>query len=205
MKNLPLKAVTRNPAGRPMVTPISLLTWTDLEAKAGQMRALSILAAFNTPFRRLLYNAAIDGGFTDVTREALPFIEHLLKNYVYSQDPFIELYQFPEIFFSLPFGDCDDVSLFIASALNVLRIPNEFIFQFKGNRLQHVFNRAYLNGASINIDYARPANRARIYPAEEPAPENPEAFNRRITQTVLTAAAKQPRIKGAIRSAVTVR
>lgn len=122
------------------------------------MRRLSNQAALNPKFRKHLYEKARETGIKELhSQENVgKFLDSLMDSYVYVHDPFIEYYIKPEFFSDLPFGDCDDSALYSAAVLTVLRIPNEYIFVFRGNNLQHVYTRAYLRDKTIrNFDYAR--------------------------------------------------
>ena len=59
----------------------------------------------------------------------------------------------PDRFLNVPFGDCDDASLFTACVLQILRVPYEFTFLLNGENLEHVYIKAYLNGKILIFDY----------------------------------------------------
>lgn len=121
------------------------------------MRRLVNLAALNPEFREHIYLAAreleLKEIFTPQSVHAL--IDFLFDDYVYIADPFIEYYVRPEHFTAMPMGDCDDASLYAASILTTLRLPNDFCFVFKDKKLAHVYTRGKIGKKIVNFDYAK--------------------------------------------------
>lgn len=121
------------------------------------MRRLVNLAALNPDFREHIYRAARELELREVftPRAIHSLLNYLFSDYVYIADPFIEYYVRPEHFVAMPMGDCDDASLYAASILTTLRVPNDFCFVFKNKNLTHVYTRGKIGKKVVNFDYAK--------------------------------------------------
>ena len=135
-----------------------LMHYDSIEGKTGGMRAISALSgAFDSDFKDSIIELARSEGYTylDNRFDILRFLLSLVPNYVYVQDPSVEFYKLPARFLIDQYGDCDDMAIFLAAVLTVLRIDNELVFKRVPGGL-HVWNRFWLlPNFRIDIDRAR--------------------------------------------------
>lgn len=150
------------------------------------MRVISAINALDRDFRRKVKAAADRGGFTNLRTQAPQFIQYMMKDYVFTQDPGIEMYVEPRWFIEEKIGDCDDAAIFVAALLTYIRWPNELIYDRYDGQLMHVRNRAYIGELQdshlrVDFDFTRPKFRTTFQKVEGPAPK----INYKITEQIL--------------------
>lgn len=171
-----------------MPNTITVFEWDSIPDKAGDMRRRACEAAFNEVFRNQVKIAAKKAGIRNPYRRPLEFIDFLLRDYVYTQDPFAELYQYPSIFHYLQFGDCDCVAIYLMSVLSIIRVKHQMVFQGNGKIFTHVFIQAYPMGLTIDIDPTRREG-VNFYEIKKSKSSKklPAYFNERIMEQFLKA------------------
>lgn len=136
------------------------IDYETMPEKAGGLRGLAIGYGFNLDFRQAIGDAARRAGIRDIYKNPIDFLNFVLNEYVYTEDPFLEMYQIPTGMLLTFLGDCDDIVLFLAALFQVLRVPNEIEFILYPDGGGHVLIYAELEGATYLLDFANGQDRA---------------------------------------------
>ena len=132
--------------------------------KFKNLRTIARAAAYNPEFRAYIFNRAHVAGYNDMRRDAPAFFRLLAGDFIYTPEVG-EFYQYPLHFARAPLGDCDDQTIYLAAAADVIGIPNEFILiaDVANRELLHVFLRAWTPD-ELNIDNTLPGKPLAVRP-----------------------------------------
>ena len=87
--------------------------------KFKNLRTIARAAAYNPEFRAYIFNRAHVAGYNDMRRDAPAFFRLLAGDFIYTPEVG-EFYQYPLHFARAPLGDCDDQTIYLAAAADVI-------------------------------------------------------------------------------------